>query len=534
MSQDRTFEGEGATQSCDPLQEAKKMAGLGLMLNLILGGLSMLLLYWPEIRGANPFLARLNAWIFASGFVCPVLLFIMAKVTHRAVYCILVNSFVIGYIGWFLLLMGLGLISEGVGGGGMSMGMPLLLFGVACAPAVGFMEWKFVPWYWHLGSKSGRMDLRHALFHTDRPPCNISDLPPYLRIQVPFGITAAVVTGVGLILRSVGGSLPLVLVGVVSFVTAIGIVVMAWGCGFSIFFRMLRWERANGRKIRVAPIERGESVIGGPLRKGKATRKEGAAGAALQSYNPLEIPRKHLGIGIVLNLILGGIITVCLLQPEVKEAHPFLARWNLWILTSAVVGPLLLLMIAEATRRAIYCVLLANVGFGCLGAYSLLIGLFLLYKESGAGSLFMGMPLLSFGVAFVLVVGLMEWKLVPWIWQQNSKSGRMDLEHALYRPEMPPYDITELPSYLWIQVPLVAGAVATVAIRMILRRLTGEGASLVVEGVLFLVVAFALAVGTWSHGFSIFFRMLRWEWANGRKIRIAPIERGEKQGLHHD
>ena len=259
MSEDKTSEGEEALQSYDPLEVPKKQLGRGLGLNLVLGGLSMLVLCLPEARETGSFLLKLNGWIIASGFVCPALLFIMAKVTRRAIYCVLVDSFGMGYLGWYLLLIGLWGLSEGAGDGGMSMGMSLLWFGVICVLVIGLLEWKFVPWIWQQSSKSGRMDLPHALFRPEIPPCNVAELPRPLRLQIPIVAVAAVGSAIGVNLRHfVGRDTSPVLIGVLGIVIAMGVAVIAWCWGFSIFFRMLRWEWANGRKLRIAPIERGE------------------------------------------------------------------------------------------------------------------------------------------------------------------------------------------------------------------------------------------------------------------------------------
>ena len=69
MREDGACEGKGPLQSPDPLEEPKRQVGRGLIINVIMGGLSMLCLYLPEIREANPFLARLNGWILASGYL---------------------------------------------------------------------------------------------------------------------------------------------------------------------------------------------------------------------------------------------------------------------------------------------------------------------------------------------------------------------------------------------------------------------------------------------------------------------------------
>jgi len=222
------------------------------------------------------------------------------------------------------------------------------------------------------------------------------------------------------------------------------------------------------------------------------------------------------GLGAV-HVLLWGILWAILRHADTDQRAQLLDGPAKAALLLGTVGVAALYWILRRTRRLACLHLLFGVVLGTIGCQMLLLSAAVFVNEvardTGMRPVFLG-----FGIVAALVIGLLEWRVVPWLWRHMTARGRVDLESALFHPEIPPVDAAQVPRALRWQVPAVYVGLLAVWAAQMLRMAPGQGIVLTL-----LCSAGALLFGSiaWAFGFGIAWRVGRWELANRRGIVIA-------------
>lgn len=221
--------------------------------DLIMGGLTQIVLCVGDIGERMPYLKTMNAAVLGLALVWPWMLIGLLYLTRRGIYVFVLEPIsVMLPLAWFCLMGGLFATLEGTGKAPFNpwpLGAALF---VLASILILVLEWKTGAFLWDECVETGMVDLDEAVVRPQAPRFNVSHLPRWARASLPAGVVAMIVVVFSSVVRiSLPGDRSLVVMVAVGWLGAFVIGGVTWAHGIALLWRAVFWEIRSGRKLIV-------------------------------------------------------------------------------------------------------------------------------------------------------------------------------------------------------------------------------------------------------------------------------------------
>ncbi len=228
--------------------------------------------------------------------------------------------------------------------------------------------------------------------------------------------------------------------------------------------------------------------------------------------------KKHMiDMALFLNPVFGGMACAFTILPTADLRVQRLLLPTVLTCILGTLAPLVAFFRLRRSRRA-DAFLTGSGLFACATAWHFLVcSLFLLSKARALGEASVFQLVGGAGAVSIGLVGLLEWRVMPRLWERWTRSGRIDLARGVYRTSQ---EVPSSSSGVWSQALIGWGAAVGTVCGVFLRRVAGADLRMLVGGVIGVAAVFMFVGMAWAAGFGMLFRVARWERRTGRKLRV--------------